>query len=239
MSVPQAAASTASVYLQLGAVVFVLGLGARVAGHLGFSPVPLYLLAGLVLGAFDIPALSGDFVQFAASLGVVLLLFLIGLEYTAEELYAELWKSRVAGVVDAALNFTPGLVFGLALGWDPVAAMLLGGITWVSSSSIVAKALVDLRRVSCPETAIVLSILVSEDLAMAAFLPLMGSLLIGGSVWATTGSVVIAALAVGAALVGALRFGEALGRLVAHHSEEALLLSALGLVLIVAAWPRS
>ena len=84
----------ASFYVQLGAIVFVLGFGARLAGRLGLSPVPLYLLAGLVVGSFDIPALSGEFIGFAAELGVILLLFLIGLEYTAEELSAHLRRFR-------------------------------------------------------------------------------------------------------------------------------------------------
>ena len=232
MTLAAADASIASTYLQLGAVIFVLGLGARAASAIGLSPIPLYLVAGLVLGAFDIPALSGDFVRFASGLGVVLLLFLIGLEYTAEELSSHLLRFRNAGVLDFLLNFPPGFAFGLALGWDPVAAALLGGITWDTSSTIVAKVLRDLRRLTFPETRLVLSILVFEDLAMAAFLPLMGSLLIGGTVWATVGSVAVAAVAVVAALVGALRFGDVLGRLIEHHSEEALMLSALGLVLI-------
>jgi CPA2 family monovalent cation:H+ antiporter-2 len=229
-----AVSGTDDVYVQLGAVVFLLGLGARAAGQVGLSPIPLYLLAGLVLGALDIPALDGDFVAFASGLGVVLLLFLIGLEYTADELYAQLWSSRRAGVVDFFVNFTPGLAFGLVLGWDPVAAVLLGGVTWVSSSSIIVKSLADLGRLGLAETRVVLSILVTEDLAMAAFVPLVGSLLLGGGIWATFGSVAVALVAVAAALVGALRFGEALGRMVAHHSEEALLLSALGLVLMAA-----
>jgi CPA2 family monovalent cation:H+ antiporter-2 len=225
---------TASVYLQFGAVVFVLGLAGRVAGRFGVSTVPLYLLAGLALSAFNIPALNGDFVRFAAGLGVILLLFLTGLEYTAEELSAQLRRFRRAGMLDALLNFPPGFAFGLLLGWDPVAAVVLGGVTWVSSSGIVAKALADLGLVTAPETPAILSVLVTEDLAMAVFLPLVGSLLIGGGVFATLGSIAIAVCAALAALVGALRYGETLGKLVAHHSEEVVLLSALGLVLMVA-----
>jgi CPA2 family monovalent cation:H+ antiporter-2 len=225
---------TASVYLQFGAVVFALGLAARVAGRFGVSTVPLYLIAGLALGAFDIPALSGDFVRFAAGLGVILLLFLIGLEYTAEELTLQLRRFRRAGVLDALLNFPPGFVFGLLLGWEPAAAVVLGGVTWVSSSGIAAKALADLGLVTARETPAVLTVLVTEDLAMAVFVPLVGSLLIGGGVLATLGSVTIAICAAVAALAGALRFGEALGRIVEHHSEEVVLLSALGLVLMVA-----
>ena len=223
----------ASVYLQLGAVIFALGLAARVAGHVGVSPIPLYLIAGLVLGAFDIPSLSGEFVEVAARLGVILLLFLLGLEYTAEELSANVRRFRRAGVLDTALNFTPGFAFGLLLGWDLVAAVLLGGVTWISSSGAAAKALVDLGRVGNRETPVIMSILIMEDLAMAVFLPLVASLLVGGGVLASLGSVALAGIAATATLVGALRFGEALGRVVAHHSEEVVLLSALGLVLIV------
>jgi CPA2 family monovalent cation:H+ antiporter-2 len=229
-----AAADTASVYLQLGAVLFLLGVAGRFASRVGLSPIPLYLLAGLVLGAFDIPALQGDFVRFAAGLGVILLLFVIGLEYTAEELSAHLRRFHRAGVLDAALNFPAGLVFGLLLGWDPVSAILLGGITWVSSSGIVAKALSDLGWILNRETRAIMSILVIEDLAMAGFLPLVASLLVGGSVLASARSLAIAGLAATAALIGAMRFGEALGRIVHHHSEEVVLLTAMGLVLVAA-----
>ena len=165
---------------------------------------------------------------------MILLLFLLGLEYTAEELSANLRRYRRAGVLDAVLNFLPGLAFGLLLGWDPVAAILLGGVTWVSSSGIVAKALTDLGRVASRETPVVLSVLVMEDLAMAFFLPLVASLLIGGGILAGVGSAAIAVTAATAALVGAVRFGESLGRVVSHHSEEVVLLSALGLVLVAA-----
>src|SRR4051794_15969337 len=227
-------ADSASVYLQFGAVVFMLGLAGRLAGRLRVSTIPFHLLAGLALGALDIEALQGEFVQFAAGLGVILLLFLIGLEYTAEELSAQLRRFRRAGLLDAVLNFPPGVLFGLALGWEPIAAVVLGGVTWVSSSGIVAKMLADLRLIAARETPAILSVLVTEDLAMAVFVPLVGSLLIGGGVLVTLGSVTIALIAALAALVGAIRFGESLGRMVHHHSEEVVLLSALGLVLMVA-----
>lgn len=227
-------AETASTYLQLGAVVFLLGLGARAAAHIGLSPIPLYLVAGLILGAVDIQALSGELVRSAAGLGVILLLFLVGLEYSAEELSAQLRRYRRAGLLDAVLNFPPGFAFGLVLGMDPEAAILLGGVTWVSSSGIVVKALSDLGHMANRETPAILSVLVTEDLAMAAFLPLAASLVVGGGVLASVGSLAIAGVAALATLVGALRFGEAIGRVVSHRSEEVVLLSALGLVLMVA-----
>jgi monovalent cation:H+ antiporter-2, CPA2 family len=226
--------NSGAVYLELGAVIFLLGLGGRLAGRAGMSPIPIYLIAGLVLSAFDIPALSGDFIEFAAGLGVVLLLFLIGLEYTVEELSEQLRRSVRAGLLDVLLNFPPGFLLGLALGWDVTAAVLLGGVTYVTSSGIVVKALADLGRTRSSETPTILSLLLGEDLAMAAFLPLAAALVVGGGVLATVGSVLIAGLAAVAALIGALRFGDPLGRIVHHRSEEVALLLALGLVLMVA-----
>jgi CPA2 family monovalent cation:H+ antiporter-2 len=105
-----------------------------------------------------------------------------------------------------------------------------------SSSGIVAKVLGDLGHTRSPEVPAVLSVLVTEDLAVAvaAFLPLVASLVVGGGVLASVGSLALALIAVTAALVGALRFGESLGRIVHHRCEEVALLSALGLVLMVA-----
>jgi K+:H+ antiporter subunit KhtU len=85
-----------------------------------------------------------------------------------------------AAVVDLVLNFTPGIIAELLLHWQPVAVVLLGGVTYVSSSGVIAKVLADLRRLENPETPAVLSTLVLEDLAMAVYLPLVAVLIAGG-----------------------------------------------------------
>src|SRR5207249_3070013 len=85
--------------------------------------------------------------------------------------------NALAGLADLALNFTPGLVAGLLLGWSPLTAVVLGGVTYVTSSGIVAKVLGELGRLGNRETPVVLSIMVVEDLAMAAYLPLVSGLL--------------------------------------------------------------
>ena len=172
--------------------------------------------------------------EVGSGIGVVLLLFLLGLEYSGDELRSNLQAGLPAGVVNLVLNLTPGVLVGFALGWDPVAALLLGGVTYISSSGIIAKVLEDLGRLGNRETPSVLSILVLEDLAMAVYLPVMAALLVGGSALATMGSVAIAVGAAGAALVLALRFGDHVSRLVAHRSDEVVLLVVLGLVLVVA-----
>lgn len=224
----------AGAYLELGAALILLALAARLATRLDLSPIAFYLLGGLLLGVTDRPELTAEFVEVTANLGVVLLLFLLGLEYTADELRANLRSHAPAGVLDALLNFIPGFATALLLGWEPLAAVVLGGVTWVSSSGITAKALSDLGRVGNRETPAVLSVLVTEDLAMVVYLPLVGSLLVGGGALAVLGSLAGAAVAALVTLVATLRYGERIGRLVEHHSQEVVLLSALGLVLLVA-----
>jgi CPA2 family monovalent cation:H+ antiporter-2 len=136
--------------------------------------------------------------------------------------------------VDFLLNFPPGLAAGLLLGWQPLAAVLLGGVTYVSSSGIIAKVLEELKWLNNPETPTVLSVLVLEDLAMAVYLPLMAILLIGQGPAAAVVSVLIALATVGLILFVALRYGMALSRLLSHESDEVILLSTFGIVLLVA-----
>jgi CPA2 family monovalent cation:H+ antiporter-2 len=159
---------------------------------------------------------------------------MLGLEYTGNELKESLGKGLPAGVVDLALNFPPGLIAGLLLGWRPLAAILLGGITYISSSGVIAKVLTELRRLNNPETPSVLSVLVLEDLAMAIYLPLVAVLIVGGSPAGVALSVSIAIMVVSGVLVIAVRYGNRISRLAAHQSDEIILLTIFGAVLLVA-----
>ena len=168
--------------VELGAVVLVLGILARLASRLAISPIPLYLLAGLALGKGGlVPVVtSEEFIEVGAELGVIFLLLMLGLEYSAKELVAGIRSVAAAGLVDLALNLTPGFVAGLVLGWGIVPALFLGGITYISSTGVISKLLGDLGWTGNRETPVILSILVFEDLAMAILLPTLGVLALGG-----------------------------------------------------------
>ncbi|MDZ8200847.1 cation:proton antiporter [Microbacterium sp. SSW1-59] len=226
----------ALVLIELGALLLGIALLGRLAGRLGISPIPLILLGGLAFGEGGLlPFGAGEeFIEVGAEIGVVLLLLMLGLEYTADELVGSLRTSRRAGVIDMLLNALPGVAVGLLLGWGPIAAIALGGITWISSSGVVAKLLQDLGRLTNRETPVVLSILVIEDLAMAFYLPLLTALLLGLSLGASVLTVVIAIAAVAVILFVALRHGHVVSRLVSSRSAEVLLLTVLGVTLIVA-----
>lgn len=223
-------------FIELGGAIIGLAVLARVANRWGFSAVPLYLLAGLAFGNGGLAPLnlSRGFVQSGADLGVLLLLFMLGLEYTAEELKQNLRSGLPAGLADFIMNFPPGLIAGLMLGWKPLPAVLLGGATYISSSGIVAKVLAELGRLTNPETPVVISVLVLEDLAMAVYLPIVGVLLAGGEASTVAFSVAIAMLAVSAVFFVAVRFGQRLSRFAAHQSDEVILLTVLGTILLVA-----
>jgi CPA2 family monovalent cation:H+ antiporter-2 len=229
------AEDVANDFISVGVVALVLSALARLAHHLGISAVPLYLLAGLALGegsplALDLPE---ELISFAAEIGVLLLLLMLGLEYTSDELKAGLRTGLVPGAVDAGLNFTPGFVAGLLLGWELPAAILLGGVTWISSSGVISKVLSDLGRLGYRETPSVLNLLVIEDLAMAVYLPVVAALVVGGSAASTVTSVAVALAAVGAVLWGAMRWGHHVSERLARGNDEAILLAVFGLTLLV------
>jgi CPA2 family monovalent cation:H+ antiporter-2 len=226
---------SADILIELGAVVIGLAILARVAGRFGIPAIPLYLLAGLAFGKGGILPLvtTAEFIGVGAEIGLILLLFMLGLEYSASELVSTLRREAPTGVLDIALNFTPGLLGGLLLGWGLLAAVLLGGICYVSSSGVIAKLLQDAPP-SRPERPLILSALVMEDLTMALFLPIIAGLLIGGTDWSGLISAVLAVAGVGVILLLATRVDVGLSRLLFSRSDEALLLTIVGLTLAVA-----
>ncbi len=228
--------NTATMLIELGAIILALGLLGRLAGRVGFSPIPLYLLAGLAFGNGGILALqaSEEFIAVGAEIGVILLLLMLGLEYSASELVTNLRTQYPSGAVDFALNAVPGAVAALILGWGPVAAVALAGVTWISSSGVIAKVLGDLRRLGNRETPVVLGVLVIEDLAMAVYLPILITVLAGAGLAGGSVTLLIALGTVGAVLYLALRHGRLISRAVSSDNPEMLLLVVLGLTLLVA-----
>jgi CPA2 family monovalent cation:H+ antiporter-2 len=226
----------AKLLLELGLLFLGLALLGLVARRLGLSPVPFVLLAAVALGDGGLGAVrtAEPFLAAAAQIGVVLLLLTLGLEFSATELFASFHRHSSSGLVDLVLNAPPGFVAGLLLGLPWQGALALAGITWISSSGIVARLLGDLGRLANRETPAVLAVLVLEDLAMALFLPLLVVALAGkgpGSALAGVGLAVGAVLLV---LLAAQRHGHRLGRLLSHRDDEQVLLRLVGLTLLVA-----
>ncbi|MEY2698324.1 MAG: hypothetical protein RL720_280 [Actinomycetota bacterium] len=222
--------------IEVGALLLGLSLLGRLAIKFGQSPIPLYMTAGLVFGSGGILPLqaSTDFLSSGAELGVVLLLVMLGLEYSPTELVGNLKSSARAGVWDGLLNAIPGAIFAFVMGWGPVAALAMAGVTWVSSSGVIAKVLRDLGRLGNRETPIVLSVLVLEDLAMAFYLPILSAVVIGASLLQGAITVSIAVGSVSIVLYLAVRHGKKLSRIFHSEQPETLLMGVLGLTMLVA-----
>jgi CPA2 family monovalent cation:H+ antiporter-2 len=223
-------------FIELGAIILGLAVLARLSDRIGISPIPAYLVAGVVFGEGGIagPRLSENFIELAGEIGVVLLLLTLGLEYSAQELADGARRGWVGGAVDLVLNSIPGVACALLLGWGVEAAVVLGGVTYISSSGVIAKVLADLKRLGNRETPTILTLLVIEDLVMAVYLPITVVMLAGASVLTGVLSVGAALALAGVILVLALKFGERITRLLDARSDEALLLGVIGITLLVA-----
>ncbi|ALV41959.1 potassium transporter [Pseudarthrobacter sulfonivorans] len=222
--------------IELGAVVFSLGLLARLAERIGMSPIPLYLLGGLAFGTGGIVELEGmkQSAHLFGEIGVILLLLVLGLEYTASELFTGLRRSWRAGLLDLVLNFLPGAALALFLNCGFVGAMVMGGATYISSSGIAAKVITDLGWLGNRETRVVISILVFEDLTMVIYLPVLTSILAGVSFVSGLTTVGIALAVVSVVLLVALRHGHRVSKAVQSENSEVFLLNVLGAALLVA-----
>ena len=226
----------ATLLVELGLLFLGLSLLGLLARRLGLSPIPFVLVAALALGTGGLVPLTTaePFLTASAEIGVVLLLLALGLEFSAPELFASLRHHGPSGLVDLLLNAPPGFVAGLLLGLPWQGALALAGVTWISSSGIVARLLGDLGRLANRETPAVLSVLVLEDLAMALFLPLLVVALAGAGPLEAVAGIALAATAVALVLLGAQRHGDRLGRLLTSSDDEQVLLRLVGLTLLVA-----
>lgn len=199
---------------ELGVLLAVLAVLGAVARRFALSPIPVYLLAGLSLGNGGIlgVAAAGEFIATGAPIGVVLLLLALGLEFSATEFASSLRHHLPSAGVDIVLNATPGAVAGWLLGLDGVAILGLAGVTYISSSGVIARLLEDLRRLGNRETPAVLSVLVLEDFAMAAYLPLFAVLATDGSWLEAVVGMTVAIAALLGAFAASYRWGHHVGR---------------------------
>jgi CPA2 family monovalent cation:H+ antiporter-2 len=188
-----------------------LALGAALVHRLGFPPLPVYLLIGLLVGE----RLPVEELEPLPSLGLLLLLFSVGLEFGPDRLRSLSGKALRAGFWDA-LALPLGFLLGLLLGLDLRGAALLAGVVYVSSGAVIVKLIVDLRRAANPESEVVLGVLVLEDVAVALLLALLG----GEGPWGFLLSLFLAL----AYLAFARYLGPPLVRAVEAFSDELVLL---------------
>jgi monovalent cation:H+ antiporter-2, CPA2 family len=214
------------------------------AAKLRFSSVPLLILAGMAVGP-HIPKMgmvdlrflnSAPFLEFMGRLGVLFLLFYLGLEFSVGRLLKAGRSITLGGTIYLGINFTLGLLFGVFMGWPVQEVLVAAGITTISSSAIVAKVLVDLRRTANPETEMILGIVLFEDIFLAVYLTAVSGVVLSEatSVGAIATSLVGAcAFIVVCLLVGRYAVPQ-LNRLLDLASDEIFLFIVLAGLLLIA-----
>ena len=216
------------------AVLAVLGLA---AGRFGLSAIPAYILAGLLLGPNEPEILSliepSEVTEFVAELGIVFLLFFLGLEFSYDRLTRSGRHLGIGGSIDLVFNAGLGLLVGVAAFGLSFAALILAAGVYVSSSAVVVKGLIDFRRLADDETDLILAILIFEDIVVAGVL---GFAATGGDGVSPTLVALAKALGFVTVSVAASRFlPRTIDRLLERLPSEFFLLFAFALVIGMAA----
>ena len=181
------------IVLEVGLALALIAVAALISAHLRFSGVPLLILAGMVvgphapkIGPFDFGFISSaPLIEFMGRVGILFLLFYLGLEFSVSRLIKSGRSIVVGGSIYIAINFAAGLAYAALLGWPFKEVLIATGITTISSSAIVAKVLFDLKRTANPETEMILGIIMFEDIFLAVYLSLVSGMVLSGasSLW--------------------------------------------------------
>jgi monovalent cation:H+ antiporter-2, CPA2 family len=174
---------------EVGLALTLVAAAALLSTRLHFSVVPFLILAGMVvgphmpkLGIIDLRFIqTAPLIEFMGRLGILFLLFYLGLEFSLGRLIKAGRSIALGGTIYIALNFVLGLGYGWLMGWPLREMLVAAGITTISSSAIVAKMLVDLKRTANPETEMILGIIMFEDIFLAVYLTLVSGLVLSGA----------------------------------------------------------
>jgi CPA2 family monovalent cation:H+ antiporter-2 len=226
---------------ELAVTVIVLGVLGLAASRFGLSAIPAYLLAGLLLGPNEPEMLSfiqpSEVTSFVAELGLVFLLFFLGLEFSLGRLLRSGRHIGLGGSIDLVVNAGIGLAVGLVAFGPSFAAVILAAAIYISSTAITVKGLIDFRRLADDETALVLAILLFEDLAIAFVLAFAGG---GGGELGDTLALVGKAVAfIGLSLAASRWLARPIDRFLDGLPREFFLLGTFALVVGMAAAARA
>lgn len=175
--------------LEVGTALILIAIAAVLAGKLKFSIIPFLIILGMLVGdhmpkwgIFDFSfSESQEIIEFLGRIGVLFLLFYLGLEFSIKKLERSGKNIVVGGSIYIAINFTLGLFYGWVTGFPLLETLIIAGIITFSSSAIVAKVLVDLRRTGNKETELILGIIMFEDIVLAVYLSVVSGLVLGNS----------------------------------------------------------
>ena len=230
---------------EVGLALVLIAAAGLLSAKLRFSVVPFYILVGMAVGPHAMKIWHMDFrfieSHFMGRIGILFLLFYLGLEFSVGRLVKSGRSIAVGGSIYIGINFTLGLIFGFASGFPVAEALVIAGITTISSSAIVAKVLVDLKRTANPETEMILGIIMFEDVFLAVYISILSGLVLSDS--SSIGGVMMSALiALGFMLIVIILGRKAtplLNKLLKIRSNEIFSLVVFGALFLVAGFSET
>ena len=237
------------IIFEVGLALTLIAGAALLSARLRFSVVPFLILAGMVvgphmpkMGIIDLRFIqSAPLIEFMGRLGILFLLFYLGLEFSLGRLIRAGRAIAAGGAIYISLNFGLGLGYAWFMGWPLREMLVAAGITTISSSAIVAKMLVDLKRTANPETEMILGIIMFEDIFLAVYLTLVSGLVLSGAT--SVGQAVTSAVIALGFMVAILAIGRKatpwLNRALDISSNEVFLLIIFATLLLVAGFSET
>lgn len=234
---------TTNLILSAGIFLTALTIGGLIAVRIGQSVIPAYILIGILIGPFA-PSVGGfsltvvestAFIRLLADLGVIFLLFFVGLELSLTSLIQKRSQFFRAGAIDVGVSFPLGILIGLLFGFSLLESLFIGLIAFNSSTVIIAKSLLDLEWIVNPESEAILGVIVIEDILTAAVFAILSAVLLGAADVASLGQTLgQTAIVLVALTLFAYYGGEWLDRAFNIQSSELFLLGVLGVTSLVA-----
>lgn len=174
---------------EIGLALSLMAGAAILAARLHFTNVPILILTGMAVGPhapkvglLDFRFIeSAEIIAFMGRLGVLFLLFYLGLEFSVSRLIKSGRTILTGGSIYISINFLIGVAYPLLFGLPLKEVLIMAGITTITSTAIVAKVLVDLRRTANPETELILGMIMFDDVFLAIYLTLMSGIVLGGA----------------------------------------------------------
>ncbi|KKC49056.1 potassium transporter [Paenibacillus sp. D9] len=237
------------IVLEIGLAIALVAMAGILSSWLKFSVIPFYILIGMAVGPhafhwghFDLRFIhSAELIDFFGRIGVLFLLLYLGLEFSVGRLLKSGKSIAVGGSIYIGINFTVGLLFGFLTGLPLAEVLIIAGITTISSSAIVAKVLVDLKRTANPETEMILGIIMFEDVFLAVYISIVSGLVLSSS--SSVGGVILSALIALFFMLGVLFVGRKivplLNKWLDIRSNELFLLVVFAALFIIAGFAET
>jgi CPA2 family monovalent cation:H+ antiporter-2 len=198
------------VMLELGLIMLLGFIGAGLATRAKQSVIIGYILIGILIGPFMTIQFLGfqydglihdiTFIDYMSKIGLTLLMFFIGLEFSISKLKKTKAPAFVLALVNTGIDMFMGIILGMALGWPIIDTIFLAGVVAMGSAAITGKSLMELQKFSNPETEFLLGMVVVEDFISMVLLTIVGGLVINN------GGVGLGATSLIGMLVGIIAF---------------------------------